>query len=218
MRTRANNSGWTAVVFDVGGVIARQDEAQADRELADCWPGVTARAVADARHAPQLVELWSRHSRGLVAADVYWAAVLEQLSIAATEEAVAQLRGIQRSTLWSLVDDEVLRMACAIRGDRGLRVGVLSNSAVDYEPHIERFSACFHEMRFSHMTGVRKPDPAAYAEVAAALDSELQDIVFIDDKERNTSAAERLGMRAVRFQDAASLASELSILGVMPKP
>jgi HAD superfamily hydrolase (TIGR01509 family) len=73
-------------------------------------------------------------------------------------------------------------------------------------------------MRFSHMTGVRKPDPAAYAEVAAALDSELQDIVFIDDKERNTSAAERLGMRAVRFQDAASLASELSILGVMPKP
>ncbi|MFN2114894.1 MAG: HAD family hydrolase [Anaerolineae bacterium] len=206
--------GITAVIFDIGGVIANQDQDQADRDLARLWPRLSSAAVTAARNEPGMLELWHRHSCGRADADLYWGAVLAQLGIEPAPAAVAAMRDIQRRTLWSSIDRPVLEMACRVHEEGRFRTGVLSNSAVDYEPHIGRFDSCFHRLHFSHRTGLRKPDPTAYIAVVRDLGSELGETLFIDDKARNTEAAASLGMPTVQFTDAGSLAVEMAELGV----
>jgi hypothetical protein len=71
-----------AVVFDVGGVIARQDIAAADRAFSrsGVLSDITAEAVARARANGDLTDIWAEHSCGRVSPDVYWSAVLVQLA------------------------------------------------------------------------------------------------------------------------------------------
>jgi HAD superfamily hydrolase (TIGR01509 family) len=63
--------------------------------------------------------------------------------------------------------------------------------------------------------GRRKPQPAAYLEAAVALEVRPFEVVFIDDKARNTRAAEEQGMTGVVFTGAAELSAALAQLGLL---
>lgn len=65
--------------------------------------------------------------------------------------------------------------------------------------------APFGRLFFSWRLGCRKPDPAAFAAVAAALDAADEEIVFIDDSAVNVAAARAAGWRGIRFGGAALL-------------
>jgi len=68
------------------------------------------------------------------------------------------------------------------------------------------FSSCF--------LGVRKPDEAIYRIALQVTQRAPEECVFIDDRELNLECARLLGMRAIHFQDAAQLRSELAGNGV----
>ena len=53
--------------------------------------------------------------------------------------------------------------------------------------------------------GVKKPLPAYFEKVQAALDAAPGDIVFVDDAEMNVTAAAARGWRAVHYRDESSL-------------
>jgi putative hydrolase of the HAD superfamily len=209
---------WRAVLFDVEGVIARADVARADRELRRRWPALTSDRVHRVRNTPTMYALWEEYSCGRVDPDTYWAAVLTALELPATPEAVAAMRAVRAATAWSVLDDAVLAIARRLRDDRGLRLGILSNSAPDDEPQIARFEHLFDCPCFSHRTGLRKPDPAAYRAAARALVARPEAVAFIDDKSRNLDAAAAVGMHPVAFRDAASLDADLVALGVLADP
>jgi len=63
--------------------------------------------------------------------------------------------------------------------------------------------------------GVRKPDPAIYAKVLAALDEEAARCVFVDDRQVNVDAAVASGMHGHCFAGADGLRSMLVDLGVL---
>ncbi len=67
----------------------------------------------------------------------------------------------------------------------------------------------------SCMTGVRKPDPAAYTGPAAALGVPTAQCVFVDDRRSNVDAAIATGMAGVVFESAAQLRRSLVDLGVL---
>lgn len=67
----------------------------------------------------------------------------------------------------------------------------------------------------SCLTGVRKPDPAAYQHACRSLGVEPSACLFVDDRESNCAAAREQGMDAVRFTDAASLRVALAQRGVL---
>jgi putative hydrolase of the HAD superfamily len=206
-----------AVVFDVGGVIARQDIAAADRAFSrsGVLSDITAEAVARARANGDLTDIWAEHSCGRVSPDVYWSAVLVQLGKEPTVEAVAEMRRVQRMTLWSLVDTDVLDLAKSLRRNGAPRLGVLSNSSVDYEPHIDQFDGLFDVLQFSHQVGVRKPMEEAYEILLASMDVEATQTLFIDDKLRNVTAAARLGINAFHFVSTELLRDELARVGLL---
>lgn len=62
--------------------------------------------------------------------------------------------------------------------------------------------------------GVAKPDAAIYRIAAERAGTDLQHLVFVDDRTDNVEAARALGMHGVVFHDPAPLAEDLRALGL----
>ncbi|MBW3619077.1 MAG: HAD-IA family hydrolase [Actinobacteria bacterium] len=60
----------------------------------------------------------------------------------------------------------------------------------------------FDDVHASCHLGARKPDEAFYLRLLDALDVEAGEVAFVDDREANVVAAERLGIRVHRFAGA----------------
>ena len=195
-------------------MIAYPDIREANRRLAALRAELTMFEVQALRNQPDYYPLWERYSVGGMTSEDYWGAVLVGLGFQATPERVDALIDILSATAWANLDQTVLAMAQDLRA-HGLRLGLLSNSAAYHDAAIETFAGAFDIAHFSHRIGLRKPMPAAYLGAARALGLPPEAIVFIDDKRRNTAAAEQLGMRALHFQDAEALGSALAALGLV---
>jgi HAD superfamily hydrolase (TIGR01509 family) len=67
----------------------------------------------------------------------------------------------------------------------------------------------------SYLTRVRKPDPEAYLGAAHTLGRSPAECLFVDDRPRNTRAAEAVGMPSIVFENAAQLRNELTARGAL---
>jgi len=92
-----------------------------------------------------------------------------------------------------------------------------SNYPVWYQLIEERLSLSrFLDWTFvSCITGLRKPDPAAYAHVLSELGTPAERCVFVDDRVRNCEAARQGGIRSVLFAGVAPLRVSLRDAGVL---
>lgn len=74
----------------------------------------------------------------------------------------------------------------------------------------------FNEMTdliiYSHEEGVEKPDRRIYALTCERLGVQPEEIVFLDDVQRNVAAAAAYGMRAILFTDTAQAIADVQAL------
>ena len=81
------------------------------------------------------------------------------------------------------------------------RVGLLSNNypticdILEHDPRWKRFD----RMVFSNKIGVKKPDPASFEALLAALELPGDRVVFVDDVPENLSAAAKLGITGILY-------------------
>lgn len=205
-----------ALLLDIEGVLAHPDAASLDAAMAALRPDLDAAALDAARNRPETYPAWRAYSVGAMSSEAYWTAVARALELD-PETAAPRLAEAMRRAWWARLDEAVLDVLDAVRRHRGAgrypRLGILSNSAPEHEAHIPRFEGRFDVACFSHRIGARKPDEAAYRAALAALDVPAQEVVFVDDKARNTGAAAALGMIGVPFEGAASLRALVVGLG-----
>ncbi len=64
-------------------------------------------------------------------------------------------------------------------------------------------------------TGIRKPDPEAYLAPARELGLLPEQILFVDDREKNIRGAHDVGMQAFLFQGAEHAREQLTALGAL---
>ncbi len=89
----------------------------------------------------------------------------------------------------------------------GFAMHAFSNYPVWYELIEERLALSrFLDWTFvSCRTGLRKPDPAAYARVLSELGVPAEQVMLVDDRERNCHAAREGNIAAVRFEGVDSV-------------
>ncbi len=89
------------------------------------------------------------------------------------------------------------RVLTALR-ERGLKIGVLSNTLPNIWPTLEAIGV--HDLvdvaLSSCALGVHKPDLEVFRLAAAALGVSCHEVLFLDDKQENVDAARVVGMRA----------------------
>ncbi|MEM6788343.1 MAG: HAD family phosphatase [Myxococcota bacterium] len=118
-------------------------------------------------------------------------------------------------------------MAAAYTYLDGMEALLEELSAAGHELHLMSNYPCWYQLiedklrlsRFARWTfvschaGVRKPDPAAYRWLAARLDCAPDDMVFVDDREDNCTAARALGIDAIRYDNTLRLRRDLVARG-----
>ncbi len=67
----------------------------------------------------------------------------------------------------------------------------------------------------SCITGLRKPDPAAYAHALSELRVSPERCVFIDDRRSNCEAARQCGIRSIQFEGIDLLRASLREVGAL---
>jgi putative hydrolase of the HAD superfamily len=103
---------------------------------------------------------------------------------------------------WS-ADPEALNVLCELT-DRGLLLGMFSNATDDrfIQGLVDRlgFRAWLDPALSSAGTGVRKPDPVAFAPILKAWDLAPEKVVMVGDTlEADILGAQRAGMRSIWF-------------------
>lgn len=95
------------------------------------------------------------------------------------------------------------------------RTAILSNSFVGAREHEEArygFTSLVDVAIYTHEEGVRKPDLRVFALACERLSSRPEEIVFLDDIERNVAAARAHGIHAVLFHDNAQAIADIQAL------
>ena len=93
------------------------------------------------------------------------------------------------------------------------RLGILSNSFVgarELESTAYGFDRLVDEIVYSHETGVRKPDPRAFAITCTRLQVRPGDCLFVDDFAPNIEAARAAGMQAHLFEGNAATVARIA--------
>jgi len=190
-----------ALVLDYGNVLTH---VQRDRwlEAMAAEFGVPVGALRDAywghRH---------EYDAGLPARD-YWRRVADAVGRPVGHAAPLIDRLIELDvSSWTEYRDEVWDLARSFR-DAGGRTALLSNGVPEIMARLRAERALdrwFDVVVVSYEVGLAKPDRRIFELCLSRLGARPGETLFVDDREDNVAAAERLGLRALLFtgEDAA---------------
>lgn len=200
-----------AVVFDVGGVLERVDDASWPARWIERWAersGVPMPEVDDhlTRHEPP-----DGIATGLVTEaqvrELYATAL--RLNAAEADHMMAEMWDLYCGSL----DEEMYRFCASLRP--GCRTAILSNSADGARREEQRrygFEQLVDVLVYSHEVGVAKPDPAIYDLTVQRLGVPASAVVLVDDVPANVEAAVACGWSAVLHVDTPSTISQVQQL------
>jgi len=115
--------------------------------------------------------------------------------------------------LWSGLapNPPMIELMTALRAD-GYRMALLTNNVREWEAHWRAMAPIddiFELVIDSAFVGMRKPDPEIYELTLQGLGLAGEDCLFVDDLERNCTAARAAGMRAVVYRDPDQAIAEI---------
>ena len=196
-----------AVIFDLGGVLVGVDFARQREKL-----GIH----CDARAAPWTAlgdDLMRRWCTGGIGEESFRRAMCERRG--------HDLDASTFAAWWSDIFFPIEGMDAVVRAlAPAVRLGLLS----DTDPIHWRVETAAHPFlglvprpTLSFVTGVLKPDPAAFLAASRDVGVPPGRCLFVDDVERNVEGARRAGMQAVRFEGRDALLETLAAMG-LPVP
>lgn len=195
------------LAWDIGGVLLSNGWDLEHRVAAARELGLESAAL-EARH----VAVQDAFERGRMTMDEY-------LDFTIFYEPRSFTRESMRDYIFacSQPHPETLAFASRLAAGRKYRMVTLNNESIELNEHrLQRFGLrpWFEAFFTSGYTGLRKPDPATYAQVCAVLQRPPDEIVFIDDRPENVEAAARFGLRTIRYLNLPQLKRELANFGV----
>jgi 2-haloacid dehalogenase len=206
-RPRTGRPG--AVVFDLGGVLIDWNPRYLYRRL---FPGDEA-AMETFLDEVTTAEWNSQQDAGRP-----WNEAVESLTREHPEQAelIAAYRDRWLETLGEAIEPTVAILDELRRA--GIRLFALSNWSAETFPVARPrypFLEWFERIVISGEVGITKPDERVYRHLLERYGLDPASTVFIDDSEANVTAAQKIGMIAIRFEDGTALRRALVDLGLL---
>jgi len=107
---------------------------------------------------------------------------------------------------------EVSEIIRALKGKK--RLGLVSNTnSLHFDYIFSKYPVVhsFDRWILSHEVGFKKPAPEIYQKAIEWASVEPENVLFIDDMQKNVDAAASLGLQVIHFTSAGQLKEELSI-------
>jgi epoxide hydrolase-like predicted phosphatase len=199
-----------AVVFDFGGVLITPITTLL-AEVAG-WHDVSMVEMLDVLMGPRETSTadhpWHRAERGELTT-----AAMQAEVVPFAEAAGLTLRGDEYERVLSgefTVQRAVVERIVRLRED-GFRTGLLTNSFVEFRPHLEAHVdfALFDVVVDSSEVGHRKPEPPIYELTTRLLGVSPGEILYLDDFAANLVGAQAAGWRTIHVTDVEVALAEL---------
>ncbi len=205
MATQRSHPTIEALVFDFGGVLTVDQVTSTVLSLYDRllgWPSGS--LLLRLFSGP----VWEAASRGEISRAAYWKQVGQALE-SRLPPTFARFR--EGPFVIEPMNPEMVELVIRL-GER-YRLALCSNALDTLRADLEAQPAlleAFEVVIISAEVGMRKPDPGIFELTAQRLDLPLSACLLIDDKPRNTTAAQAIGMQAITFHSAAQVCRELA--------
>ena len=192
-----------ALLFDLGGVIV---EIDFDRVFG-IWGAHAGVPAAVIRSRFAFDAAYRAHERGEISAAAYFDSLRPALGI--------DIADAQFQAGWDAIFVGEVAGIAALLGQATQRFPLyaFSNSNAHHHAYWAREFAGtlshFRQVFVSCEIGRRKPEPEAFAMVAAAIGAPFRNILFFDDTDENVMAAKALGMQAVLVKSIADIQTAL---------
>jgi putative hydrolase of the HAD superfamily len=196
------------VLFDYGGVVSKWPSQEELESLA---------AVAGAPLAKFSDAYWQRRSafdRAEVDALHYWQQVGLILGRGSDYDSgeLAELVRLDTDS-WLHLEPGTVEMIEELSAG-GHRLALLSNAPEVIASAITELpvASYFEHLVFSCRVGAAKPDRACYEAALGELRATAEEVIFLDDRADNLTAAAAMGMRTILFSDSDQARGELAEL------
>jgi putative hydrolase of the HAD superfamily len=204
-------SKFTTVLWDTGGVLLTNGWDHTQRKTVfDAFEFFDGRDEFEKRHAIEN-DPWER---GAISFDQYLERTLFYQPRPFSPESIKKAIADQSV----LLEDSAMPVLEKLHARGKVVMGQLNNESRELNDiRLERFGLKrFLSVFFcSGYVGLRKPDPAIYRLGYEVLQKDPQEIVFIDDREKNVQEAAALGIYGIRYTGSAALEAELESLGLL---
>ncbi len=197
-----------AIIFDMGGVLAHESWGRARLAEFDAMLGLTPGSLVSRLFSG---EVWEAYSTGELSPEAYWS----QTGAPLEKHLPRDFRRFKDNFWGAELDLAMVLLARRLRAR--YRIVLLSNAApflpggLLQEPHLQ---GLFDRVIISAFVGMRKPNPDIFHYTCQSLALPPAACALIDDKARNTLAAQSLGMAAIAHVDALKTERALRRLGV----
>jgi len=191
------------VILDFGGVLTITRPRQAVLRRCEGQLGLAEGELTSLLFAS---EHWRAVSTGRITADAYWQRVHEQLGVP-LPAALAPFK--HNPFAYERLNGRMVGLTRRLH--RRYCTALLSNATLFLDSLLadEGLTGLFDVIVNSARVGRRKPDSEIFALTLRRMGLPPDVCLFVDDKERNTTVAQSLGMRVVVFRSAAHLMREL---------
>lgn len=194
-----------AFVFDCGGVLLHNGDVRVYEKWA-ARLGLTVEELGERLWRGQTRTL---AERGRITEEEFWQRIGGELGLGDDGQVVAL-----RDDVWDawVVDRDVLRLIDRIGED--FRLAILSNATNALEDALRhRYDVRdrFETIVSSACVGMTKPEEGIYREILDRLQLAPQEVVFIDDRAENVTAAAALGMHIIWFVGAKALERQIQV-------
>ncbi|MBU0461891.1 MAG: HAD family phosphatase [Nanoarchaeota archaeon] len=195
------------VLFDVGGVL-----------LNDIFPSIgdlvekNYSIDPDAFH-PVRRKYWPKHLLGRSTISEFFSSICDELKL--PQNAADDI--LKKSYSFLKQNKETLEVVKGMK-QKKMKLGILSNNSKEWAYYsLDKFHLrdYFDEIFLSCDLHMGKPFPNIYQHIIEKLRLKPEQILFIDNKDVNISAAEKLGMQGIVFHDAGQLRDDLVKLGIL---
>lgn len=210
-----------AIIFDLGGVLMTDVPL---KQIAEELSKESPLSEQEIHTHLYPTEHWTLLTLGKITEDEYWDHFLHALTQAEGKINADKkyLKDKVRSSLYPLkhstrIVNLLKNHSFDYAQDLRYKLGILSNHAKEWSEYMKQsfdLFKSFDQIIFSCDIGLRKPDPKSYQIALERLQSDPNECVFIDDKKRNTDAAEKLGIKGIVFEESSKLVEELARLGI----
>lgn len=187
------------IIFDFGGVLAQD---------ADSWSGIYQPVRQKVGlTVEEMGRIWDKHWSEIELGQEDLVDFLADLSPAVP---AADLLEIYAGCI--KINPEVLVIANQLVA-RGYPLVMLSNESREgADIRIGKVAGIFKSVYISALLGMKKPDQKLYNYVLEKENVLPEEVIFIDDREKNISVAKEMGMKTILFQNPSQLQKELDSL------
>ena len=194
------------VICDLGGVYFTDGSARAIERISAAYD-IAADRVSDVL----MGDLGSRYRFGEISVAEFWDGAKQDWNLQVPTDQIANLwlhayEPIEGTV--ALVDR--LRTA-------GYEMLFLSDNVQDRVDYLEKTYGFLHRFKdgvFSHVVGLRKPDPTIYELALQKTSHPAECCVYVDDKPRMLEPARMLGMSIIAFKSPDQVERDLQSLGL----